>query len=313
VTKAEKFSIHGHAVEVHCHVPSLCEPIAQTIKHFAPAAATKFAPIRGTIKSFKQDEVTKHLSPLAKRMESDELCEIYQHEECFWLIDDHWGICEINMLKGQWRSWILDEASADMNDIFEQAALWPIVQLLRPRGLSIIPAAAVVRDGWGVLVLCSFNIEPELTELVHAGFKVVGQRFVAIREEGAQIQMLHMPGHLERIVRAPNGAAMTRVDLTAEFCGCESQRAKCDAIMLIAPGRRPLSNLRRIAPSNAVHAIQSAWPMHELHAHHRQSQLPLRMAKRCQTFGVQLSRNPKDLLGLMHVARYEQQPRANVA
>ncbi|HMB96227.1 MAG TPA: hypothetical protein VKK61_09335 [Tepidisphaeraceae bacterium] len=286
------------------------EAITRELKNFAvETISTRAAPIHGMIHPFNQREVLRHLSPTATRLNSgDDLIELYQHDERFWLIDDHWGICEINLLKSRWRSWILPDARADATEIFERSMLWPIVQLLRPRGLSIIPAAAVTRDNWGVLILSSFNIEPELSMLVHAGFRVVGQRFAAIRDHAGHVEMLHMPGHVERMVRSTNGAATQRVDLTAELCGSGCEQAVCNAVMVVAPGRRPLSHLNRISPSNATGALRNAWPIVELHPQKRHGELPLRMAKRCRVFDVQLSRNPKDLLSLMEAARYERLP-----
>jgi hypothetical protein len=83
----------------------------------------------------------------------------------------------------------------------------------------------------------------------------------------------------------------------------------CETVLLISPGRRPLSHVQRISPSNAAGAIRRAWPIAELHPQRRQGQLPLRMAKRCRVFEAQLSRNPQDLLSLMEVARYERDVR----
>jgi hypothetical protein len=305
------YSIHGHGIELRSDVQSLDETTAREMSNFVTDdLPEKSSPIRGLVKRFTQHEVLRHLPPTAMRLSSDDdLREIYQQDHRFWLIDDHWGICEINLLKSTWRSWILSDARANEMEIFEHAVLWPIVQLLRPRGLCILPAAAVVRDGWGALILSSFNIEPELSALVHAGFRMVGQRFAAVRDHGGNVEMLHMPGHVERTVRTDIGAETQRVDLTAEFCGSSCPKAACETVMLVAPGRRPLSHLQRISPSNAVGAIRRAWPIAELHPQRRQGQLPLRMAKRCRVFDVQLSRNPKDLLSLMEVARYERDVR----
>jgi hypothetical protein len=308
-----RYSIHAHAIELLCEVPSLSEPIAQAMQDFLPGLATSVAsnlelhrtsPIRGLIKRYSKDEVLRHLSPTAARLSSDDdPCEIYQHYERFWLIDDRWGICEINLLKSSWRSWILPDAIADETEIFEQSVLWPIVQLLRPRGLCVLPAAAVVRDGWGVLIFSSFNIEPELSEMVRSGFGIVGQRFVAVRDSINGMEMLHMPGYVERTVRGESGTETQRIDLTAEFSGSGREKAQCESVMLIAPGRRPLSHMQRISPSNAAGAVRRAWPIAKLHPQRRHGQLPSRMAKRCRVFEVQLSRNPMEFLRLMEAQR----------
>ncbi|HVT89446.1 MAG TPA: hypothetical protein VHD56_11380, partial [Tepidisphaeraceae bacterium] len=178
----------------------------------------------------------------------------------------------------------------------EQSIIWPIAQLLRLRGLCLIPAAAVVRDGWGALLLANFNLEPELTAMIHAGWRVLGQNWVAIRQDRDQMMMLHMPGRVNR-----NGQP---VDLTSEFCGSSASVANCDAILLAIPGRRPTADVRRISPTNAPASLRRAWPIAELHPHRRQGQWPARLAHRCNIFDIQLSRNPREILGLLDLARY---------
>lgn len=301
-----RFSIHGLGVEVGCSVPTMLDPIGQALNEFSVNSfAGASAPIGGVIRPFDQQEVVRHLSPTAARISRDnDLVELYEEGERYWLIDDHCGLCEINILRGQWRSWVLGAPSADPMRVAERMMLWPVSQLLRPRGLCMIPCAAVVRDGWGALILSSGNIEPELSVLVRAGFRIVGQNWTALRDEDGRIVMLRMPGSVERTTAGTsNGPMSHRVDLTSEFCGSAIDRAGCDAVMILSPGRRPLPDLRPITAANAIGALRQAWPIAELHPHRRQGQLAARMAQRCRLFDVQLSRNPKDILSLMEAAR----------
>ncbi|MBC7773235.1 MAG: hypothetical protein H7210_12120, partial [Pyrinomonadaceae bacterium] len=70
-----------------------------------PATAS---PITGVIRPYESEDVLKHVSPGAVPLQSpDDLMELYHEDERFWLIDERWGMSELNLLKSQWRSWIL--------------------------------------------------------------------------------------------------------------------------------------------------------------------------------------------------------------
>jgi hypothetical protein len=309
-----RYLIHRLGVEISCQVPALLEPLGRALGEFSVGSLpVKSAPISGTIRPFGQAEVLRYLSPTATRVTGEnQLVELYEEGERFWLIDDHWGLCEVNVLKGQWRSWILPDSTCDPYRLVENAVLWPAAQLLRTRGLCMIPsAAAVVRDGWGALILSTFSIEPELSLLARAGFRIVGQNWTALREEAGKIAMLHLPGSVERLTPRPPGIVSAhetgthRVDLNSEYCGSSCEMAWCDAVIVIAPGRRPLPHLRAITQANSVGVLRRCWPIAELHPHRRQGQLPARIAQKCRVFDAQLSRNPQDILSLMETARYQ--------
>ncbi|HWP39323.1 MAG TPA: hypothetical protein VNL70_00260 [Tepidisphaeraceae bacterium] len=317
------FSIHGRGVELVCSAPTLLHPLQQMLGPFEDRLqrAPSGTPIVGTVGPYRQDQVLRYLSPAATRIACDTQAtsELYQEAERFWLIDDHWGLCQINILKAQFRSWIIREPAIDAPEAVEQAVIWPIAQLLRPRGLWLVPSASVVRDGWGALLISTFSIEPELTALVRAGYRIVGQNWTALREHAGRAQMLAMPGYVHRpLGRTPmppaawQQAAGHRVDLTAEFCGCGSAAALCDAVILICPGRRPLPHLEPISPANALSALRRAWPIVELHPQRRPGLMPARLAQRCAVFSMQLSRNPRHVLDLLDAARTRQPPRPGV-
>ena len=75
----------------------------------------------------------------------------YSLAEKHWIVDDRWGVCEIDLLKHRWRSWVLPNPSLDPVHLAEAAVLWPMAQLLRSRGVEIVPAISVERAGWGAL------------------------------------------------------------------------------------------------------------------------------------------------------------------
>lgn len=303
-----KFVIHGLGVDLACEVPSLVAPITRALGDFAVTSLpSSLSTSQGVLRGYLQDEVLKHLSPTATRMGgTNHLLEIYEQDERFWMIDDHSGLCQLNLLKNQFRSWVLEgqRSASHAHQLIQQMVMWPISQLLRSRGLCMIPAAAVMRDGWSALILSAFSLEPELRALVKAGWRIIGQNWTAIREEQGQIMMHWLPGAMSRPL--PPGAAMDDglVDLTAEFCGSRCEQAACDAVLLIAPGRRPLADLRHIAPANTFSALRRDWPSVELRPSRRAGQLPARLARQAQIFDVQLSRQHSEILNIMETARY---------
>jgi hypothetical protein len=257
------------------------------------------------------------------------ILELYEEGERFWLIDDRWGLSEINLLKGQWQSWILPEPSVDAVRIVEQAIQWPLAQLLRRRGLTMIPAASVVRGEFAMLLICPFGIEPELAALMRAGFKIIGQQWTALREEDGRIALLHLPGVVERVAPPRLRAASDQtkdgspflsgsvpashcmwIDLTAEHCGATQHHAFVDAVVIIDRARRPLPALKPVARTSAQPTLRSAWPIVELHPQRRHGQVPAKLAQQCPLFECQLSRHPDDLLAMIDQIRSDSLTRA---
>src|SRR5262249_51568669 len=133
-----------------------------------------FAPTLGLIKPYAQSEVLRHISPTAQPLPGTcDLVEVYQDGDRFWLVDDRWGIAEINLIRSQFRSWVVSNPRVDPIRCAEMSIVWPLAQLLRARGLFLLPAVSVVRDGWAVLILCPFTLESELVALIRAGYKVI--------------------------------------------------------------------------------------------------------------------------------------------
>src|SRR5205814_3217508 len=106
-TLRHRLCIHGLAVELRCDVPQLDAAIDRAFGEFAvPQWPDGFVPVSGTIRPFEQAQVLRHLSSTAAPVPTTSpVLELFQECERFWAIDDCWGICEINLLKGQWQSW----------------------------------------------------------------------------------------------------------------------------------------------------------------------------------------------------------------
>jgi hypothetical protein len=305
-TQPLRFELHGLAVEIACDVPELEPELRRVLGGFqVTGIRDRVQPTTGSIKPYNEADVLRHLSPRARRVTlANESGELYEDGERFWLIDDRWGMVEINLLKSQWRAWLLPpHGRVDAVRRAEMAVVWPLAQLLRAKGLYLLPAASVVRNGFGILMLSPLGLAPELTALVRAGYRVVGQRWTALRERDGRIEMLHLPGMLERPVSprmrlATSDLSPTWIDLAREHCGCEVAQGACDGVFVVARGRRPTAHLRQLR-DEALDAVRGGWPIEELHPLRRHGQLPAKLAAKCACYEVALSRDPSDLLDLM--------------
>ncbi len=303
---ARRYAIHGLAMELRCDLPDVLAEIHALFHPFEVADwPDGFTPVIGTVELFDAACVQRHVSPLARRFQSaNESIELYQDGERFWLIDERWGMSELDLMKGQWRSWLLPSPSADATLCAETAVVWPLAQLLRTKGLHLLPAISVARDGWGALIFSSFGIEPELSALARNGYQIIGQRWTAVREEDGRVAMLHVPGWVERQT-APRlryqgiEPAVGRLDLNGEFANSFRHHAFCDVALIAQPGRRPQAHLRELGHSAAINVLKRAWPLVDLRPQRRLGQLPPRLAHSCMCAELQLSRDPQDLLRLL--------------
>lgn len=303
------FSLHGLAIKLTCRSAFLAPALEHALETFRiRAIPSTNSAVQGAIELYRESEVLRRLPATAARLSPPgELTELWQHEDMHWLIDDRWGLAEINLLRNQWRSWIIPQPTIHPERCLDLAALWPLAQLLRGKGLALVQAASVVRDDWGVLLIGHPSLEAELGELLRAGFRIVGQRWTALREESGHIAMLHMPGRVERaplsrprqIQQAP-----IWVDLAEEFCGSTVNKTWCDAVLLIERGRRPVARAEALPRASALHALRQNWPTAQLRPLQRLSPLHLRMARECKVFAATLSRRPGDILELIDTARY---------
>jgi hypothetical protein len=307
-----QFAIHGLAVDLGCEAPWLNIAINKALGDFDVNEFPEgFQPSIGLVRAYEQSVVLRHLSPTATPVAvTGSTIELYEEGERFWLIDDRWGLAEVNLLKGQWQSWILPQATLGADEIVQNAIVWPLAQLLRMKGLSLVPGTAVSRDGWSMLILSPFNIEPELTALVRSGYKIIGQQWTALREEDGRVAMLHMPGEVQRLP-APQLKNTSHIeqtslwlDLTRENLGSSQNHAFCDAVAVVSTGRRPMPAMRQINRSTALATLRQAWPIVELHPQRRQSQIPVKLAAQCRCYETQLSRRPEDFLKLLDQIRY---------
>jgi hypothetical protein len=307
-----RFAIHGLALELRCDLPCVMAEVETMLGLFEVGSWPEgFTPIVGTVEPFDADTVARHVSPAAVRFPSSHhSVELYKDGERFWLIDERWGMAELNLLRGNWRSWVFSHPTADATVCAENAVVWPLAQLLRNKGLHLLPAISVARQGWGALLFSSFGIEPELSALARNGYQIIGQRWTAVREEDGQVAMLHIPGWVERQT-APRlrylgvESQVGRLDLTREFAGAFQHHAFCNVALIVESGRRPHAHLRDLSHSAAINVLKRSWPLVDLHPQRRAGQLPPKLALYCRCAQLQLSRDPLDLLRLLEGIRPE--------
>lgn len=196
-----KLIVHGSAVEIAC----ACDELVPQIDHFAgpfreAGFPDGFVPIQGTIEPYHLDEVVKHLSIKAVHVPlDDQPFDLYRDGDRYFRVDDTVGLTMVDLVRRRWHSWITEEAMAgDAVRLMDAAVIWPMAQLMALRGVCMIPGVAVVKDNFGTLLLGDLPLEPELSALLGAGYKLVGQRWVALCEEEGRTAMLHVPGHVLR-------------------------------------------------------------------------------------------------------------------
>jgi hypothetical protein len=284
-------------------VRRLVAPIHQFLGEFAVDALPEgFCATTGSIRPFEETEVCRHLSASAKSISSDDpWLELYAEGERFWLVDERWGICEMNLLRQHWRSWILPQPQADSIRTIEGAVLWPLAQLLRARGQYLIPAASVTRGGRGMLLIGA--VEPELTRLVRAGYRLIGQKWTLLREEDGRIDMLRVGGVVERQGSRSRQARLFNaaqwVDLEGEYLGSAQNHAFCDDVILIEGRRSQHWEWSHLTSQKAAAALRCSWPIVDLRPTRRSSLFASRLAERCRCVRAHLSRNPTDFLDLL--------------
>jgi hypothetical protein len=303
-----KLAIHGPVVELDCAVPFLDPSLDLLLSEFkVPGWQQTLVPTAGAIHPFEEGEVISRLPESARHLARtcDEM-DIYEEGGCYWVVDDRWGMMMIDPETRQWQSWIVPQPTLDAYRVAELSVLWPIAQLLRSQGVHLLPAISAVREGFAFLLICPFGVEPEMTAMINSGYKLIGQRWTALREEDGRMALLHMPGRVERLTtpRLRYGIAEQEswIDVTQEYPGSRQRHAFCDAVLVAEPGRGAKADLHKTEQGEAVSLLRDAWPMTELYSGQHGSPHE-RLARSCRCFEVQLSRNSKDLLSLLNYVR----------
>lgn len=291
------YSIHGPTVSIRNLMPMLSAGIERMLGDLrVPTLPEGFSPIVGEILPYDADAVVRHLAPAAKVIATmGQLAEVYQHNERMWLVDDTWGLCEINLLRRCWRSWILPAPGIDDNECVDAAIVWPMAQLLRTAGVQLIPAASLAWNEVGTLLLSPFSLEPEVRALRAEEFELISQRWTAMMIDDGQVSLLTMPGVTQTVPppRPRLGSdwhAPRWRDLADSFPGQTRHHAYARAVVLIEPGRRAAAGAHAVPEATAATILRNRWPMVELPAMRTGIAQPL-LAKQAVVWQVQLSRD----------------------
>jgi hypothetical protein len=276
-----RLRIHRLGVEILCAVPGMNLPIHRALGEFAvderPAISL---PAVGRILPYDEKLLIRHLSTNATALSCcDPEIEVYQDAERFWIVDERWGICEINLLRGTWQSWVLPQAALDPPQLIERAVIFPLAQLVRAKGLWLLPSVSMTAGEHGVLVISPFEIEREVAASLANGARLIGQQWSAIKLHDDRATMLRMPSRVPQSRR------------------CEL--ASCDAVIIVDRSRRPLPLLRLMPREAAIARLKHVWPIPELHPHHRTGLLATKLAQCCTCYEAQLSRDPDDFVRML--------------
>jgi len=309
-TKNARFAVHGHAVELSCEITPLELELRRVFGEFATSDFPEgFTSVTGVIRPYIQDEVMRHLSPKARPIfRGRGPIEVYQRGPYFWALDERWGLTHIDLHAGSFQSWVIPSPQLDAVRCAESAAIWPLAQILRLKGLYLIPGISIARDNWAALVLSTTRVDAELSALAASGWRIIGQRWTALREEEGKVSLLHMPGRVERSIapRLRNMFTDARpgwVDLMTQYPLSRQHHAFCNALIITSPGRRESALLRPIPGADAVHALRRAWPILELDNPRQRGQMAIRLALGCHCSQLQLSRRGADTVELLEKLR----------
>lgn len=319
-------NIHGQPVQVTCHLPWLEESIGQLLAGFdragvaqaglnqpggdlledaAALPAVPSAPIRLEIHPFDEDVVLRQASSRATRLAGhQEAMDIYQEQDRFWLVDDRWGMAQINLMRGTAESWVINHPRTDPLSTAEAAMLWPLAQLLNIRRMHLLPAISVARDGFGLLILSGMDLETELRTLVQAGYRIIGQRWTALRAEPEGITLCQMPGPMQQSYMAGPWQPMrllqrSWVDLLGFYLGASRESAPCHAVVITHPGRRSMAFVEPLDRVEAMGYLRAAWPITELSLPGRVSHLIPQLARQSAIYRLQLTNQPREMLDML--------------
>jgi hypothetical protein len=316
----QNYIVHGAPIRLQAMVDPFAGELQAMLGDFADGDSDMSATLAtGSVRPFDAEEVSRCVSSEAQPVPGlDDLIELYVHGERYWLVDDRWGICEVNLLKRQWRSWILPSIMLESIHLLEAAVLWPMAQLLRGRGLELLPAISVENNGWGALVIAPYGIAGELECLLRSGYRLIGQHWTALRAAGNRVSLMHLPGKVR--MPAKPGALIDSFrrnsvcgnsnwrDLSVDFPAHISHRAWCQAVFVVAPGRRSVTRGRDAAGSDAIQLLRHAWPIIELPINRRrQNDAASLLAKNSVCMSVELSRKPDHLARMMEGVRLRRQ------
>ena len=317
-----RWNVHGHAVEIRCHVPDVAAAARRLWRGFLePDLPPGVRPVRGEVRAYDGETIAREVSVNAERV--DDLTTLHGDAELWrepgasgrlWLVDERWGVCELDLVRRAWRAWVMRGAGDAVLDL-ERAVVWPMSQLLRQRGagageaggIHVLPATSLCGDGWGVLLIAPprVNLQPEIERLTDDGLAPVGQRWTALREEDGRVAMLRVPGPSRR-AEAPLAPGMPAGEAwpdLVEATGSPIRHACCDATLIVRPGRRGMGEIQPLGGSAAAEALRMAWPSENLTPGRARPTLAAKLAQRSAVYQIEMSRDPEEFAAMLDLIR----------
>ncbi len=299
------FTLHGHAVSLNVESPALWRTARLILSALGSADFPDTPALEGSIREFNEAEVMRSVSADAVAVvEGDAhfhpLLELFRSPDGgrWWLVDERWGMCEIDLIRRSWRSFVLPEPSIDAVRLFEQVVWWPMAQLLRGYGLHLIPAASVGRAGKGVLLLAPYELDPEMLAMRDAKLGVIGQRWTALRETSdGKIMLLPVPGRTESApaARPLSGGPIEPLNPDRWIDVGVGEAAECNLVLVIEPMRRARASTVPLSQAEALQMTKLAWPIPALGPNNAVNALSARVARSCPVHRVRLGRDGHDL------------------
>ena len=122
-----KLAIHGPAVDLDCSVPFLDESLDLLLGDFAVTGWPQaLVPTTGIIRPYDEGDVLSRLPASARHIQhTSDSIDVFEENNRYWIVDDRWGMTEIDLPARQWRSWIIPQPNLDPYRVAELSALWP--------------------------------------------------------------------------------------------------------------------------------------------------------------------------------------------
>ncbi len=304
-------NVHGHLVRVTIDHPVVSRPAMRLLAPLADRDPPFLPQIQGEVLDYDVDDVTRRMAKDARPVATGEaafhpLLELFRNPagDRWWLVDERWGLAEIDLVRSTWRSFVLPRPGLEAVRLFEAAVWWPMAQLLRPRGLHLLPASSFVvgkhGDRKGTLLLGPPDVVPEVSAWIARGGRVIGQRWTALRlEKGGDTSLLSMPGMTpirdghRPLLRGQFEGSAAWMDLAPQ----PATTCRCDSILIADGGRRRRASMLPMGPKEGEALLKAHWPIP--HLGNAVNAMPQHLGRLCQVHRLRLDRRGSGFSDLM--------------
>jgi hypothetical protein len=300
-------NLHGHLVGLRVEHPLLRPTAAAILKRLAEPDPPFKPAVSGQILPYDLDSVSRHLSNGATPVLPGEagyhpLSELYATPERdrWWLVDERWGLCEVDLVRGTWRAFVVPEPSLTIGRLFESTMWWPAAQLLRHHGLHLLPATALERtDGrrrGGVLVLANADLSRERAAWTQRGATVLGRYWSALRIEGdGRATLLPMPAMIDEQPTAPLRATVSKHNVP--IVSRPTRPCPLNDVLIAQTPRVHRPSISPLATRDAERLLGGIWPI--AHCGKTKNTMPEFLSRSITTYKLRLDRRGTGLSDLL--------------